>query len=255
MSDKFNTSYIVSTKKTKAVASLSKEESQICDMFNEISAKYDFLNKVFSLGIGSMWRKKLVRHLKSYNPRHVLDTVTGTGNLAIKIAKIKPMSITAIDFSEKMIELGQKKIRKRRLDRLILFKTASCNNLPFSDGSFDAVTNSFGIRNNKDPLKALKQMHRVLKDDGVMILLEFGMPKNFFVRVLFLFYFTGLLPFVGGVLTGKRGAYSYLTSSVKEFPYGKDFIKILEEAGFAQSICKKCTFGVTYLYIARKNKS
>ena len=241
-------------KKTENNETISKEEDQICDMFNNVSAKYDFLNKILSFGLDCMWRKKLARYLKPYKPRKVLDLATGTGNLAIRVAKAKPQSITAVDISEQMLYLGRKKVKKQKLDKLIKFKLASCSNLPFKDESFDAVTVSFGFRNFEDPLKAMKEAFRVLENNGVIMILEFGIPKNPIIRVPFLFYFTKLLPFIGGLLSGYKYAYTYLTTSVRDFPCGVDFIKILENAGFVEPIYIKCTFGVTYLYIARKRQ-
>jgi len=233
---------------------LNKEEDQICDMFNNVSSRYDILNKILSFGIDCMWRKKLVKYLKPYKPRKVIDLATGTGNLAIRIAKIKPQSITAVDNSERMLFLGRKKIKKRKLEKIIKFKFASCSNLPFEKESFDAVTVAFGVRNFNNPLQAMKEAYRVMENNGVIMVLEFGMPENPIIRIPFLFYFTRLLPFIGGVLSGYKYAYSYLTTSVKSFPCGDDFTKILDEAGFVGSQYVRCTFGVTYLYIARKIK-
>lgn len=231
---------------------LNKEESQICEMFNDVSIKYDFLNKILSFGIDCMWRKILVRKLKPYKPRNILDVATGTGDLAIRAAKLKPQSITAIDISGKMIAIGQKKIKKRNLDNIINFKYASCCELPFKNQSFDAAIMSFGVRNFKDPLKGMKEIYRVMENNGVLMILEFGIPANPLTRIPFLFYFTRILPFIGGILTGKKEAYLYLTNSVKQFHFGNNFLNILKEAGFSELTCKKHTLGVTYLYIAKK---
>ncbi len=232
-----------------------RKDDQICDMFNNISARYDFLNKILSFGIDCRWRKKLVRELKPYKPKQVLDVATGTGNLALRIAKIKPQTIIAVDVSEQMLRLGKEKIKKRKLDKLIKFKLASCDELPFDNESFDTVAIAFGVRNFEDPLKAMKEVYRVTENDGVVMILEFGIPKNPVVRIPFLIYFTKILPIIGGLLSGKKYAYSYLTTSVKKFPFGKDFVEILDKAGFVDTAFKKCTFGVTYLYIARKNSN
>jgi len=227
-------------------------EDHICDMFDNVSEKYDFLNKILSFGIGCIWRKALAKRLMSFNPQYVLDIATGTGNQAIKIAKLNPKSIMAVDISKQMLLMGQKKIKRLKLDELIKFKHADCSELPFENESFDTVTISFGVRNFNDPLTAIKEAYRVTKNNGVMMILEFGIPKNPFIRIPFLFHFTKLLPFVGGFLSGNRAAYSYLTNSVKRFPYGDDFLKLLGEAGFVDLEFQKCTLGISYIYIARK---
>ncbi len=232
----------------------SKAEDHICDMFDNVSEKYDFLNKILSFGIGCVRRKALTKRLKPFNPRYVLDIATGTGDQAIKIAKLNPKSIMAVDISKQMLLLGQKKIKRLKLDDLIKFKHANCSELPFENESFDAVTISFGVRNFNDPLKAIKEVCRVTKNNGVLMVLEFGIPKNPFIRVPFLFHFTKLLPFVGGFLTGNRAAYSYLTNSVKKFPYGKDFLQLLSETGFVDLEFQKCALGISYIYTARKRE-
>lgn len=230
----------------------SKEEDQVCDMFNNVSARYDSLNKILSFGIDCMWRKKLVRYLKPHKPEKVLDLATGTGNQAIRIAKLKPRKIIAIDVSEQMLAIGQNKVKKRNLDKIIDFRKSSCYSIPFKNESFDTVTISFGVRNFKDPLAAMNEAYRVMENNGVLMVLEFGIPKNPLIRIPFLFYFTKLLPFIGGVLSGHKYAYLYLTTSVMDFPFGNEFLKIINKAGFVESTFIKCTFGVTYLYIARK---
>ncbi len=229
-----------------------EQEVQICDMFDNVSEKYDLLNKILSFGINCIWRKELVKQLQQYKPAHVLDIATGTGNQAIRIAKLKPESITALDISMQMLHIGQKKIKKRKLDKLIDFKHGSCSQLPFEDESFDTVTISFGVRNFNDPLKALKEAYRVTKKNGVIMILEFGIPKNPLIKLAFLFHFTKLLPLFGGLLTGNKAAFSYLTNSVKKFPYGYDFLTLLDKAGFTDLEYKKRHFGITYIYSARK---
>ena len=160
------------------MAELTKKEI-VREMFDDISSKYDFLNHFLSFGIDRGWRKKLVRILAAYKPPRVLDVATGTGDLAISIAALKPQKIVGIDISEKMLEIGRVKLVEKGLDQLISLRRADAEKIPFSDNSFEAITVAFGVRNYENLVLGLQEMRRVLRPGGVMLILEFSDPGSF----------------------------------------------------------------------------
>ena len=151
---------------------VSKKEA-VRVMFDDISPKYDFLNHFLSFGIDYRWRKTLVSILKTYQPNSVLDVATGTGDLAIAIEQIKPQKIVGIDISEKMLEIGRQKINQKGLNQVITLRRADAEKIPFSDNTFEAITVAFGVRNFENLELGLKEMKRVLRPGGVMLILEF----------------------------------------------------------------------------------
>ena len=198
---------------------LNKKSDNVAAMFNSIAAKYDFLNHFLSLGIDKLWRHRLVKQLAKSNPRQVLDIATGTGDLAIQLAKHhKSVNITGVDISENMLSIGREKILKRKLEGRINLKQANSLSLPFADDEFDAAMVAFGVRNFEDLSKGITEIHRVLKDGGSLYVLEFSMPSRFPMRNLYRFYFRRVLHFVGGIVSGSKSAYTYLPESVFAFP-------------------------------------
>ncbi len=230
---------------------MAKKE-EVRGMFNKIAHRYDYLNHFLSLGIDNLWRKKLRRRLGKHNPQSILDVATGTADLAIELARLRPEKIIGVDIAETMLEMGDKKIARKNLQHIITLQQADSEDLPFADNSFDAATISYGVRNFETPLKGLKEIHRVLKPGGVLFILEFGMPKTFPVKQLYSFYFNFILPFWGKVFSGSYESYKYLPESVKTFPYDKAFTDLLDQAGFAQTRATKISQGITFLYEATK---
>ncbi len=224
------------------------KKSQVAGMFNSIAGKYDFLNHFLSAGIDVLWRKKTIKTLKKHPHATILDVATGTADLAIEASKINPEKITGIDISSEMLEVGRKKIAARGLQQIIELKEGDCENLAFSDNSFDAVTVAFGVRNFEDPLRGLTQMQRVLKPGGVALILEFSKPTVFPVRQLYFFYFKFILPVIGRIVSKDQAAYTYLPDSVNEFPCGQAFLDLMTKAGFEQTRARKLTFGIATLY-------
>lgn len=228
------------------------KKQNVRQMFDAIAGTYDFLNHLLSFGIDIYWRKKAVGLLKLSHPLKILDIATGTGDFAIEAVKLNPQKIIGIDISEKMLSIAKEKIRKLHLEGKIKFQLADCENLPFENNSFDAVTVGFGVRNFENLDKGLKEMHRVLKKDGKIVILEFSKPKAFLIKNIFNFYFKNILPFIGKFISKNREAYAYLPQSVQKFPDGEDFLKIMKKIGFLNPKQIKLTFGIASIYIGKK---
>lgn len=230
---------------------LTKKE-QVALMFNNVSKRYDFLNRLLSLGVDVYWRKKAIRQLKKDDPRHILDIATGTGDFAIEALKLNPDKVTGVDLSEGMLAMGRKKIRKLKLEDKIELQQGDSEGLLFPDNNFDAVIVSFGVRNFENLEKGLADMHRVLKPGGKTVILEFSKPRTFPFKQIYNFYFLHVLPRVGKLISKDSAAYNYLPESVNEFPYGNDFLQILEKIGYKETKCIPLTFGISSIYVGRK---
>lgn len=232
---------------------LSDKGEKIQQMFGSIAPRYDFLNRLLSLGIDRRWRKKAVRLLKFREGSRILDVATGTGDVALEIARRTPPSvkITGADFCREMVELGEVKVAASPYAGRIDFKVAPCEDLPFPDNSFDSITIAFGIRNVVDRRLGLAEMWRVLKPGGRMIILEFSTPRSQLFRQIYYFYFRQLLPIVGGLFS-KYNAYKYLPDSVLEFPSQEEFAGMIEDAGFRNIHIKELTFGIASIYVGEK---
>ena len=234
---------------TYACSDITKGE-QIQRMFDSIAPRYDFLNHLLSVGIDRMWRRALIKDLEVEDPHAVLDVATGTGDLAIAMARGGIRKITGSDISEGMLAIGRKKADKAGLD--IDMVMADAQNLPFGEGSFDAVTSAFGIRNFPDPQTALDEMFRVLHPGGVVYILEFSKPDNNIILRLFRFYFHNVFPLVGRIVSHDSDAYKYLPRSVDAFPCGERFAGMMLRAGFSDVKIRRMTGGIATIYKARK---
>ena len=230
----------------------SSKKEQVAEMFNNIASSYDFLNHFFSLGIDIVWRKKAVKMLKKSSPKRILDIATGTGDFAVSLSKLKPNSITGVDISEGMMDVGKIKVKKKHLDKLINFKYGDSENLPFEDNYFDALTVGFGVRNYENLEKGLSDMLRVTKVDGVVLILEFSKPKKFPVKQLFQFYFKFIMPIFGKILSKDNKAYTYLPESVQVFPEGEEFVKILSKLGYKNVTKTLVSGGIATIYTGTK---
>jgi demethylmenaquinone methyltransferase/2-methoxy-6-polyprenyl-1,4-benzoquinol methylase len=231
---------------------VSTKKENVRSMFNSIAKRYDFLNHFLSMGIDRLWRKKLVKMLMTRQPMTVLDVATGTADLAIEVSKQSKALITGIDIAEEMINIGIKKIQALNLENQIKLQVADSENIPFPDKSFDAAIVAFGVRNFETLDKGLSEMNRVLKNNGMIAVLEFSRPKHFPVRNLYMFYFRFILPSLGRIISGDKGAYTYLPDSVKQFPDGTDFLKHLTETGFTQTTETRLSFGIATIYTGIK---
>lgn len=232
--------------------SSGKKKQQVEQMFDNIAPKYDFLNHFLSLGIDKLWRKKAIRILSGYKTNLLLDVASGTGDFAIAAAKLNPSKIIGFDISEQMLNVGRAKVQRLGLDHIIEFQKGDSESMPFDDEHFDAITVAFGVRNFENLENGLKEFVRVLKNDGVAIILEFSKPKYFPMKQLYLFYFFGILPLIGRLVSKDSSAYSYLPESVMAFPDDQKFLTILRNVGFSKASQKRLSFGIATIYIAQK---
>ena len=223
-------------------------------MFNNISHSYDFLNHFFSLGIDVLWRKKAIRILKKENPHRILDVATGTGDFALEAVRMKmqDVQITGVDISAGMIEVGKKKVAKKKLEHAITLQIADSENLPFDTGHFDAFTVAFGVRNFQNLRKGMSEMLRVLKPGGMGVIIEFSRPSRFPIKQLFTFYFKYVMPTIGKLVSKDARAYTYLPESVDAFPSGNDFLKVMTELGYQEVKCIPLSGGIASIYIGKK---
>ena len=234
----------------------SATRSNIGELFDRIAARYDFLNHLLSLNIDKRWRRKAVAALDSSAhpaPTHILDVAIGTGDLAMElIRQHKADKITGIDVSAEMMRIGKDKIDKAGLNERISFRQASALQMPFEADTFDAVTCAYGVRNFADLDTGLREMYRVLRPGGQLMILEFSHPTNRLFARLYDIYFTHILPGVGRLISGDRTAYTYLNRSVKAFVDAPQMCDHLSDAGFLQIHSTPLTYGITTIYSARK---
>lgn len=231
---------------------LDKKE-QVANMFNSIAFRYDFLNRFLSAGIDISWRKKAIAELKSLRPNIILDVATGTADVALLLHKIlSPSKIEGIDISAGMLDFGRKKIREKGLENSITLSEADSASIPFSNNHFDAVTVSFGVRNFQHLERGLKEMYRVLKPGGKLVVLEFSKPTTAGFKQFYQLYMNIITPSVGKIFSNNKAAYAYLNESVQAFPEGITFLNILNEVGFTQTYLKKLSFGICTIYCGSK---
>lgn len=229
----------------------SKKE-EVAEMFDNISAKYDFLNHFLSLGIDKLWRKKAIKMLRPVKPKRIIDLATGTGDFAIAALKLNPDEVVGVDISDGMLDMGRIKMKKRKVDHIISMKNGDSEDLPFEEGYFDALTVGFGVRNYENLEKGLAEMLRVLRKDGMAVILEFSKPKKFPIKQLFNFYSKRIIPFLGKSISKDKSAYAYLPESVEAFPEGKDFVAILEKVGYRDVKAKPVSGGIATIYTGIK---
>jgi len=227
------------------------KKEQVAEMFNNIAFRYDFLNSLLSLGIHKGWRKKAVNILKAKQPQIILDIATGTGDFAIEALKTNAKKVIGVDISEGMLNVGKEKIKKLNLSDKIELQVADAEHLPFADNYVDAITVGFGVRNFENLEVGLKDMLRVLKPGGDLVIIEFSKPKGFFSYV-YKFYFKHITPAIGKLFSKDHRAYSYLPESVEAFPYGENLCKIISACGYTNVSFQILTFGVASIYVASK---
>jgi demethylmenaquinone methyltransferase/2-methoxy-6-polyprenyl-1,4-benzoquinol methylase len=230
---------------------MAKKE-QVRSMFNNIAGKYDFLNHFLSAGIDRRWRKRVIKILRKKQPGRILDVATGTADLAIAESDLNPDKIVGVDIADQMLDIGREKLEKKKLTQLITLENGDSENLRFDEGSFDAVTVAFGVRNFENLDQGLKEMYRVLDHGGTAVVLEFSRPRNFPVKQLYSFYFRYILPLLGRIISRHNSAYTYLPESVGSFPDGEAFIQRLQAAGFTNCTHRPLTFGIATVYTGEK---
>lgn len=226
-------------------------------MFDGIADRYDFLNRLLSAGIDRRWRRRAIRSLNLTGREIVLDLCTGTGDLAIEALRgaAGARRVVGVDFAARMLRVGLGKLRSRRLGKRLELVRGDATRVPVADGAVDAVTVAFGIRNVDDTRAACHEIHRVLKPGGRLAILEFAMPRQAFVRPLYLWYFQRVLPLIGRVVSHHEAAYGYLPASVGAFATPEEFVTILRQSAFDDISAVPLSFGIVFLYTARRRSS
>ncbi len=215
-------------------------------MFGSIARRYDLANHVLSCGFDFVWRKRAAHTVSGWNPKNVVDLAAGTGDLTLALAKTLPHSeIVAADFSEEMLAIAKAKGVKNVV-------VADALALPFEDRSFDCLTIAFGLRNIKDWSAALREMARVLNDNGHLLIMEFSLPQISMLRAIYRFYLHRLIPVLGSLLTGKKSAYDYLGDSIEQFPGGEIMLRLIESNGFRNASAEPLSGGIVTIYTAAK---
>jgi demethylmenaquinone methyltransferase/2-methoxy-6-polyprenyl-1,4-benzoquinol methylase len=234
-------------------ASGQSKKDQVAEMFNDIAPRYDFLNRFLSAGIDVIWRKKALLEFKTIRPNILLDVATGTADLAIMANRmLHTEKIIGIDISEKMLAIGREKLNKAGLASQIDLQSGDSEAINFTDGTFDAVTVAFGVRNFENLEKGLREIYRVLRPGGKLVVLEFSKPKTKGIQQLYTFYMGMVAPEMGKIFSSNKEAYRYLNDSVMSFPEGERFTDILKTTGFKETSCKRLSFGICSIYCGIK---
>ena len=228
------------------------KKSQVTEMFDNISGHYDRMNRLITFGMDVGWRKKVLKIVADSQPDSILDIATGTGDMPILMKSTQAERIIGIDISSGMLEVAKQKIKDQKLENLISFELGDAENLPYDDGSFDAATVSYGIRNFQDLKKGLSEILRVLSPDGTLVILETSVPQLFPMKQGYWIHTKVVLPLVGRLFSSDKRAYSYLGDSAHVFPYGERLKKILVEVGYANVEVMPQAGGISTIYKAEK---
>ena len=227
---------------------------QVRQMFDAIAPAYDFMNRAMTLGIDIWWRKLAVKRLKRIRPAAILDVATGTGDFAIQLNKsLHPQHITGIDLSQGMLDEARRKVKDKGLEEKITFVKGDCMALPMADGTFDAVTVAFGVRNFEHLQQGYEEMARVLKPGGMLCVLELSTPGNRLIRWFYDLYALHIIPAIGAMKSGDKTAYRYLPESIAAVPQGDDMLQLMRNAGLRDATFKCLTLGVCTIYTAVKS--
>jgi len=221
------------------------QSARVRQMFGSIAKRYDLANHLLSCGVDFYWRKRAAEIVASWRPDKIVDLATGTGDLALVLQrKLPEAEVVGVDFLPEMLTLAQKK-------GVVQTILADAMKLPFPDASFDSVTIAFGLRNMENWQRALAEMSRVLKRNGHLLVLEFGLPTGSILRTIYRFYLHRCLPVIGSFLTGKKSAYDYLGDSIEEFPRGQAMINLIEASGFTKATFQPLSWGIATIYTAQ----
>jgi demethylmenaquinone methyltransferase/2-methoxy-6-polyprenyl-1,4-benzoquinol methylase len=238
----------------KSPNTLPPDPSNIKAMFDAIATTYDVLNHLLSFGLDVRWRRRAVRLLAGMQHGRILDIAAGSGDFSFDAASIQPRQIVGVDFAINMLKVFKQKLRQRATDSSARFDLAACDALilPFRGGSFDVTMVAFGIRNFADRRASLREMRRVLRTDGVCLILELSQPTLPIVAHGYLLYNRIILPLIGRIISRHNGAYRYLPQSIAKFPKRSEFLAMVEESGFRDTRAIPLTFGVATIYLGRK---
>ncbi len=226
---------------------------QVEAMFDSISGHYDRLNRILSMGTDRRWRRRAVDLIKLHKrPLTILDVATGTGDMAIEAMRLEPRKVTGIDISSKMLDEGRQKVNRLGLGEKIELLKGDSGAMEFKDGTFDVAMSAFGVRNFEDTVAGLREMCRVLRQGGMIIVLEFSRPSKFPLKQIYGLYFRHVLPRIGKKVSGDPEAYTYLPDSVMSFPDNEKFLKLMLHAGFSDVKQQKLTGGIASIYYGFK---
>jgi demethylmenaquinone methyltransferase/2-methoxy-6-polyprenyl-1,4-benzoquinol methylase len=228
------------------------EKAYVRSLFDKIAYRYDLLNHLLSGGVDLYWRRAAIQTLTHLQPKRILDVATGTADFALASLRLGPDEVIGVDISDPMLEVGRKKIARRRLTERIRLYNGEAEQLQFDTGSFDAAIVAFGARNYEDLDKGLSEMNRVLRPGGMIVVLEFSRPKVFPLKQLYFFYFKQILPFIGRMISKDQDAYQYLPDTVMRFPEGEAFLDRLNTAGFSSLREQRLSFGIATIYTGVK---
>lgn len=222
-------------------------------MFDTIARRYDFMNRLLSVGIDVSWRKKAIRTLTNENPQYILDVATGTADMAIMAAgALRPQKIAGIDISEKMLEIGRRKVVEAGLDDIIELLYGDSETINFPAETFDAVTVAFGVRNFENLERGLTEIYRVMKRGGKLVVLEFSQPRIPGIREMYNLYCGVIAPEIARWFRQNKKAYQYLNASARAFPDRQAFTAVLKSIGFTQTSFKPLSLGICCIYTAIK---
>lgn len=226
---------------------------QVRQMFDSIAPAYDFMNRCMTMGIDKLWRRKAVRLVAKTHPQQLLDVATGTGDLAIQLCRsIGAKKIVGIDLSNGMLEIGRRKVAEKGLDGGIELQQGDCLDLQFADGSFDAVTVAYGVRNFEHLEQGYAEMYRVLAPGGMLCVVELSTPTNPLIKFFYDIYTRRIIPFIGRSKSKDARAYSYLPESIAAVPQGESMLQIMRRVGFTDCRAISMTFGTCSIYIGVK---
>lgn len=226
---------------------------QVRAMFDNIAPAYDLMNRAMTLGIDRLWRRRAVAMIRRHDPADILDVATGTGDLAITLAqRLHPRSVTGIDLSDHMLDIGRRKVSAAGLDGVITMQRADCLALPFGDRSFDCVTVAYGVRNFERLADGYREMARVLRPGGLLCVIELSTPRGRLTRPLYNLYTRHIIPALGRLVSHDTGAYTYLPQSIAAVAQGDDMCALMRDAGLTDTAFRPMTFGTCTIYTARK---
>ena len=229
------------------------KKEEVREMFDNIAPKYDLLNHTLSMSIDRVWRRRVVGEVRRAKPGRILDVATGTGDLAIAMARrIRDVQVLGVDLSEQMLAVARRKIEARGLDGRIVLDRGDAERLAVADASVDVATVAFGVRNFGDLWAGLRELARTIKPGGKVVILEFSRPRNRVFRALYEFYSYKILPRIGGLVSRDKRAYEYLPASVGEFPAPEEFMAMMARAGFRNCRARSQSFGIAQIYIGER---
>ena len=229
------------------------KKEEVREMFDNIAPKYDLLNHTLSMSIDRVWRRRVVGEVRRAKPGRILDVATGTGDLAIAMARrIRDVQVLGVDLSEQMLAVARRKIEARGLDGRIVLDRGDAERLAVADASVDVATVAFGVRNFGDLGAGLRELARTINPGGKVVILEFSRPRNRVFRALYEFYSYKILPRIGGLVSRDKRAYEYLPASVGEFPAPEEFMAMMARAGFRNCRARSQSFGIAQIYIGER---